>query len=222
MRKVSHLALEVNLHSVPLNYSPPNVICTLGYPALYDFQDSNSKVLEFDDLQFKYQNKAFDARIANIRSLLNSDGRMMKIEACKITKMGEKYAEFTAFFRANGGEELCGRGGQGNGHRGRVEEPQVSGSSSSSPRFTSQFSGAQPPQFPQSSQQQPQQLAQQSGFHRFRPRGHQFKNKQGSSSSGSVSLSSSSSPRATFCGQCGGRHPSTQCTGVQGVCNICG
>ncbi|KZV39091.1 ABC transporter C family member 13 [Dorcoceras hygrometricum] len=82
--------------------------------------------------------------------------------------------------------------------------------------------GVQPPQFPQSSQQQPQQSAQQSGRHRFRPCGHQFKKKQGSSSSGSGSSSSISSPRATFCGQCEGRHPSTQCTWVQGACNICG
>ncbi|KZV37433.1 hypothetical protein F511_12451 [Dorcoceras hygrometricum] len=81
--------------------------------------------------------------------------------------------------------------------------------------------GAQPPQFSQSSQQ-PQQSAQQSGRHRFRPRGHQCKKKQGSSSSGSGSSSSSSSPRATFCGQCGGKHPSTQRVGVQGVCNLCG
>ncbi|KZV17264.1 hypothetical protein F511_19285 [Dorcoceras hygrometricum] len=36
--------------------------------------------------------------------------------------------------------------------------------------------GVQPPQFPQSSQQ-PQQSVQQSGRHRFRPRGHQFKKK---------------------------------------------
>ncbi|KZV58048.1 hypothetical protein F511_38553 [Dorcoceras hygrometricum] len=54
------------------------------------------------------------------------------------------------------------------------------------------------------------------------PRGQQFKKKQGSSSSGSCSSSSSSSPRAIFCGQCGGRHPSAQCTGVQGACNNCG
>ncbi|KZV36795.1 receptor-like protein 2 [Dorcoceras hygrometricum] len=61
--------------------------------------------------------------------------------------------------------------------------------------------GAQPPQLPQSSQQQLQQLAQQSGRHRFRPRDHHFKKKQGSKSSGLGSSSSSSSPRATFCGQ---------------------
>ncbi|KZV19908.1 hypothetical protein F511_31952 [Dorcoceras hygrometricum] len=54
-----------------------------------------------------------------------------------------------------------------------------------------------------------------------RPRVQQFKKKSGSSSFGS-GTSSSSSPRATFYGQCGGRHPSTQCTGVQGVFNLCG
>ncbi|KZV47823.1 hypothetical protein F511_34193 [Dorcoceras hygrometricum] len=99
--------------------------------------------------------------------------------------------------------------------RSRVQPQAVQGSRPNVP-------GAQPPQFPQSSQQQPQQSAQQSGCHRFRPCGHQFKKKQGSSSSGSGSSSSSSSPRATFCGQCGSRHPSTQCTGVQGACNLCG
>ncbi|KZV38228.1 hypothetical protein F511_37215 [Dorcoceras hygrometricum] len=57
---------------------------------------------------------------------------------------------------------------------------------------------------------------------RARSRGHQFKAKQGSNSSGSGSSSSSSSPRAIFCGQCGGKHPSTQCVGVQGACNNCG
>ncbi|KZV40219.1 hypothetical protein F511_17994 [Dorcoceras hygrometricum] len=49
---------------------------------------------------------------------------------------------------------------------------------------------AQPPQFSPSSQQT-QQSAQQFGRHRFRPRGHQFKKKQGSSSSGLGSSSSS-------------------------------
>ncbi|KZV39386.1 hypothetical protein F511_43193 [Dorcoceras hygrometricum] len=34
--------------------------------------------------------------------------------------------------------------------------------------------------------------------------------------------SSSSSPMAEFCGQCGGKHPTTQCVGVQGACNNCG
>ncbi|KZV43279.1 mediator of RNA polymerase II transcription subunit 16 [Dorcoceras hygrometricum] len=81
--------------------------------------------------------------------------------------------------------------------------------------------GAQPPQFPQSSQR-PQQSAQQSGRHRFRPHGHLFKKKQGSSSSGSGSSSSSSIPRAIFYSQCGGKHPLTQCVGVQGACNNCG
>ncbi|KZV39031.1 hypothetical protein F511_07978 [Dorcoceras hygrometricum] len=54
-----------------------------------------------------------------------------------------------------------------------------------------------------------------------RPRGQQFKKKPVSSSSGSGS-SSNSSPRANFCGQCGGKHPSTQCVGVQSACNLCG
>ncbi|KZV27036.1 hypothetical protein F511_38653 [Dorcoceras hygrometricum] len=60
-----------------------------------------------------------------------------------------------------------------------------------------------------------QQVAQQSGQHRFRPRGHQFKKKSGSSSSVSGSSSNDSSYKVEFCGQCGGKHPMTQCVGVQ-------
>ncbi|KZV55789.1 hypothetical protein F511_12272 [Dorcoceras hygrometricum] len=82
--------------------------------------------------------------------------------------------------------------------------------------------GAQPAQSSQSSQPSPQQqLAQQSGCQRFRPRGHQFKNKGGSGSSGSGSSSSSGS-KVEYCGFCGGKHPSTQCVGVQGSENVCG
>ncbi|KZV40071.1 hypothetical protein F511_27457 [Dorcoceras hygrometricum] len=83
--------------------------------------------------------------------------------------------------------------------------------------------GAQSSQSSQSAHQPPQQqqLAQQSGRQRFRPRGHQFKKKSGSGSSCSGSSSSSGS-RAEFCGFCGGKHSSTQCVGVQGSCNICG
>ncbi|KZV06637.1 hypothetical protein F511_45881 [Dorcoceras hygrometricum] len=85
--------------------------------------------------------------------------------------------------------------------------------------------GAQSSQSSQSAhqpqQQQQPQVAQQSGRQRFRPRGQQFKKKSGSGSSGSGSSSSSGS-RAEFCGHCGGKHPSTQCVGVQGSCNICG
>ncbi|KZV53734.1 hypothetical protein F511_25892 [Dorcoceras hygrometricum] len=79
----------------------------------------------------------------------------------------------------------------------------------------------QPSQSSQSSQPTQQQIAQQSGFHRFRPLGHQFKKKSGSSSSG-LGSSSSSGPRAEFCGKCGGNHPTAQCVGVQGACNNCG
>ncbi|KZV28044.1 hypothetical protein F511_27763 [Dorcoceras hygrometricum] len=73
----------------------------------------------------------------------------------------------------------------------------------------------------QSSQPPQQQVAQQSGHHRFRPRGRQFKKKSGSSSSGSGS-SSSGSFKVEFCGKFGGRHPMVQCVVVQGSCNICG
>ncbi|KZV36994.1 hypothetical protein F511_20070 [Dorcoceras hygrometricum] len=62
----------------------------------------------------------------------------------------------------------------------------------------------------------PQEVAQQSGRQRFRPRGQQFKKKSGSGSS------SSSGSRTEFCDFCGGKHPSTQCVGVQGSCNLCG
>ncbi|KZV23036.1 hypothetical protein F511_16560 [Dorcoceras hygrometricum] len=73
----------------------------------------------------------------------------------------------------------------------------------------------------ESSQPPQQQVAQQSGHHRFRPRGRQFKKKSGSSCSGSGSSSSSSS-KVEFCGQCGRKHLTTQCVGVQGSCNNCG
>ncbi|KZV31852.1 hypothetical protein F511_43731 [Dorcoceras hygrometricum] len=80
--------------------------------------------------------------------------------------------------------------------------------------------GAQSSQASQSAhqpqQQQQPQVAQQSGRQRFRLRGQQFKKKSGSGSS------SSSGSRAEFCGYCGGKHPSTQCVGVQGSCNLCG
>ncbi|KZV50871.1 hypothetical protein F511_11550 [Dorcoceras hygrometricum] len=45
--------------------------------------------------------------------------------------------------------------------------------------------------------------------------------KSGLGYSGSGSSSSSGS-RVEFCGFCGGKHPSTQCVGVQGSCNLCG
>ncbi|KZV45820.1 hypothetical protein F511_35348 [Dorcoceras hygrometricum] len=85
--------------------------------------------------------------------------------------------------------------------------------------------GAQSSQSSQSVHQPQQQqqplVAQQSGRQRFRPCGQQFKKKSGSGSSGSGNSSSSGSG-ADFCGFCGGKHPSTQCVGVQGSCNLCG
>ncbi|KZV39311.1 hypothetical protein F511_22968 [Dorcoceras hygrometricum] len=53
-------------------------------------------------------------------------------------------------------------------------------------------------QYVQSSQPPQQQVAQQSGHQRFRPRGRQFKKKSGSSSSGSGSSSSGSSSKVEF------------------------
>ncbi|KZV49391.1 hypothetical protein F511_38041 [Dorcoceras hygrometricum] len=92
------------------------------------------------------------------------------------------------------------------------------------PGGRSAIQGAQSSQSSQSAyqpqQQQQPQVAQQSGRQRFRPRGQQFKKKLGSGSSGSGSSSSSGS-RAEFCGFCDGKHPSTQCVGVQGSCNLC-
>ncbi|KZV38663.1 hypothetical protein F511_36110 [Dorcoceras hygrometricum] len=68
---------------------------------------------------------------------------------------------------------------------------------------------AQSSQYSQSTHQPQQQLAQQSGRQRFRPRGHQFKKKGGSGSFGSGS-SSSGSPRAEFCGFYGSSQPPQQ------------
>ncbi|KZV40093.1 hypothetical protein F511_13826 [Dorcoceras hygrometricum] len=83
--------------------------------------------------------------------------------------------------------------------------------------------GAQSSQSSQSAHypQQQQQVAQQSGGQRFRSHGQQFKKKSGSGSFGSGSSSSSGS-QTEFCGFCGGKHPSTQCVGVQGSYNLCG
>ncbi|KZV46637.1 hypothetical protein F511_38752 [Dorcoceras hygrometricum] len=83
------------------------------------------------------------------------------------------------------------------------------------------INGAHSSQSSQSVHQPQQQVAQQSGRQRFRSRGQQFKKKSGSGSFGSGSSSSSGS-RAEFCGFCGGKHPSMQCVGVQGSCNLCG
>ncbi|KZV50376.1 hypothetical protein F511_08021 [Dorcoceras hygrometricum] len=68
---------------------------------------------------------------------------------------------------------------------------------------------------------QPPQTSQQSNHQRFKPRGKQFKKWANSSSSGSVSSGSNGSGGVT-CGQCGGRHMTSQCRGVQGLCHNCG
>ncbi|KZV40360.1 hypothetical protein F511_01682 [Dorcoceras hygrometricum] len=64
---------------------------------------------------------------------------------------------------------------------------------------------------------QPPQTSQQSNHQRFKPQGIQFKRRSNSSSSGSVSSGGSGSGRVK-CGQCGGRHMTSQCHGVQGPC----
>ncbi|KZV50363.1 hypothetical protein F511_10703 [Dorcoceras hygrometricum] len=66
-----------------------------------------------------------------------------------------------------------------------------------------------------------QQVAQQSEHQRFTLVVVSSKKKSGSSSSRSGSSSSSGS-KVEFCGQCGGNHPTAQCVGVQGSCNVCG
>ncbi|KZV36806.1 hypothetical protein F511_27082 [Dorcoceras hygrometricum] len=63
---------------------------------------------------------------------------------------------------------------------------------------------------------------QQSNRQTFRPRGKQFKKKADLSSSGSASSGSGSGSSGMSCGQCGGRHPTSQCRGVQGSCRNCG
>ncbi|KZV24043.1 replication protein A 70 kDa DNA-binding subunit C-like [Dorcoceras hygrometricum] len=68
---------------------------------------------------------------------------------------------------------------------------------------------------------QPPQLSHQSNFQRFKPRGKQFKRRSNSISSGSVSSGGSGSGGVS-CGQCGGRHRTLQCRGVQGPCHNCG
>ncbi|KZV52253.1 hypothetical protein F511_14149 [Dorcoceras hygrometricum] len=66
------------------------------------------------------------------------------------------------------------------------------------------------------------QGSQQLSRQQFRPRGKQFKKKANSSSSGSASSGSGSGTNGMPCVQCGGRHPTSQCRGVQGFCNNCG
>ncbi|XP_073051349.1 uncharacterized protein [Primulina eburnea] len=71
---------------------------------------------------------------------------------------------------------------------------------------------------------QPSQPYQQPKQQNFKAKGKQFKKqtRSSSSSSGSQRGSSVGSPVGVFCDRCGGKHFSTQCTGVHGSCNICG
>ncbi|KZV44249.1 hypothetical protein F511_43017 [Dorcoceras hygrometricum] len=66
------------------------------------------------------------------------------------------------------------------------------------------------------------QRSQQANRRKFRPRGKQFKKGSNTSSSGSVSSSGSGFGGGVTCGQCGGRHMTSQCHGVQGSCHNCG
>ncbi|XP_073314721.1 uncharacterized protein [Primulina huaijiensis] len=71
---------------------------------------------------------------------------------------------------------------------------------------------------------QPSQSYQQPKQQHFRAKGKQFKKQSRSSSScsGSQRGGSVGSPGGVVCDRCGGKHISTQCTGVHGSCNICG
>ncbi|KZV39586.1 hypothetical protein F511_02049 [Dorcoceras hygrometricum] len=64
----------------------------------------------------------------------------------------------------------------------------------------------------------PSQAPQSLNCQRFSPRGKQFK-RLGSSSSG-LDSSGGASSRAVICGQCGGRHLTSQCHGVHGACRV--
>ncbi|XP_073286799.1 uncharacterized protein, partial [Primulina huaijiensis] len=105
-----------------------------------------------------------------------------------------------------------------------IEASLLWGGSQQVQSFTSQGSGSSiqmpvgipPYQPPQSNQPQKQQ--------KFRAKGKQFKKKSysSSSSSGSSRGGRPSGYVRDSCGRCGGRHPTTQCTGVQGDCHTCG
>ncbi|XP_075516009.1 uncharacterized protein LOC142550845 isoform X1 [Primulina tabacum] len=71
---------------------------------------------------------------------------------------------------------------------------------------------------------QPSQSYQQPKQQNFNAKGKQFKKqtRSSSSSSGSQRGSSVGSPGGVFFDRCGGKHFSTQCTGVHGSCNIYG
>ncbi|XP_073279497.1 uncharacterized protein [Primulina huaijiensis] len=71
---------------------------------------------------------------------------------------------------------------------------------------------------------QPSQSYQQPKKQNFKAKGKQFKkqSRSSSSSSGSQRGGSVGSPVGVFCDRCGGKHISTQCTGVHGSCDICG
>ncbi|XP_073035231.1 uncharacterized protein [Primulina eburnea] len=97
------------------------------------------------------------------------------------------------------------------------------------PGFPQSFGGDVPmpvgaPLYPSLLPYQPSQPYQQPKQQSFKTKGKQFKKetRSSSSSSGSQRGSSVGSPGGVFCDRCGGKHFSTQCTGVQGSCNIFG
>ncbi|KZV38438.1 hypothetical protein F511_37736 [Dorcoceras hygrometricum] len=68
---------------------------------------------------------------------------------------------------------------------------------------------------------QPPHPSQQSNRQKFKPRGKLFKRRSNSSSPDSVS-SGGSGFGSVMCGQCEGRHMTSQCRGVRGLCHQCG
>ncbi|XP_075521442.1 uncharacterized protein LOC142554662 [Primulina tabacum] len=91
------------------------------------------------------------------------------------------------------------------------------------PSFNSQGFGSSI-QMPVGIPHQPPQSKQPPKQQKFRAKGNRFKKKSysSSSSSGSSRGGRSSGYVRDSCGRCGGRHPTTQCTGVQGDFHTCG
>ncbi|XP_073033219.1 uncharacterized protein [Primulina eburnea] len=105
-----------------------------------------------------------------------------------------------------------------------IEASLLWGGSQQVPSFTSQGSGSSiqmpvgiPPYQPPQSNPPPKNQ-------KFRAKEKQFKKNSysSSSSSGSSRGGRPSGYVRDSCGRCGGRHPTTQCTGVQGDCHTCG
>ncbi|XP_075475885.1 uncharacterized protein LOC142514631 [Primulina tabacum] len=107
----------------------------------------------------------------------------------------------------------------------KIEASLLRGDPQPGPSSVSQGSGSSmsmpvdlPPYQPVQSYQQPKQQ-------RYKVKGKQFKKKSQSSSSSSGNArggGSVGSSSTVHCDRCGGRHFSSQCVGVQGICHNCG